>query len=110
MKVLVAIVASLLIAAPALAQRKDCEELKSEIDAKIRKNGIEFQSSSPIPEWTEMTVEVKTSMPGRSMRCTGVVVACAGGPKAGYRVALLFTGLSRLSRAQLDAMTVPAGR
>ena len=40
MKVLVAIVASLLIAAPALAQRKDCEELKSEIDAKIKKNGV----------------------------------------------------------------------
>jgi hypothetical protein len=27
--------------APALAQRKACEELKAEIDAKIRKNGVE---------------------------------------------------------------------
>jgi len=25
---------------PALAQRKDCEELKGEIDAKIKKNGV----------------------------------------------------------------------
>ena len=40
MKVLIAVVASLLIAAPALAQRKDCNELKAEIDAKIKKNGV----------------------------------------------------------------------
>jgi hypothetical protein len=26
---------------PALAQRKDCEELKGEIDAKIKKNGVD---------------------------------------------------------------------
>lgn len=29
------------LSAPVFAQRKACEELKSEIDAKIRKNGIE---------------------------------------------------------------------
>lgn len=29
------------LAAPALAQRKPCDELKAEIEAKIRNNGIE---------------------------------------------------------------------
>jgi hypothetical protein len=29
------------LAGPALAQRKPCEELKAEIEAKIRSNGIE---------------------------------------------------------------------
>jgi len=40
MKNLIAVVASLLIAAPALAQVKPCEELKSEIETKIKNNGV----------------------------------------------------------------------
>ena len=40
MKSLITIAASLLIASPALAQFKPCEELKSEIDAKIKNNGV----------------------------------------------------------------------
>jgi uncharacterized protein DUF1161 len=39
----VALVAALSLAVPslALAQRKDCGELKGEIEAKIKKNGVE---------------------------------------------------------------------
>ena len=40
MKSLIAIVASVLIASPALAQVKPCEELKGEIDTKIKNNGV----------------------------------------------------------------------
>jgi hypothetical protein len=40
MKGLIAIAASLLIASPALAQVKPCEELKGEIDTKIKNNGV----------------------------------------------------------------------
>ena len=40
MKTFIAIVASLLLASPALAQRKDCEELKTEIETKIKNNGV----------------------------------------------------------------------
>jgi hypothetical protein len=76
----------------------------------IRRNGIEFQSSTRIPEWTEMTVEVRTSASGRRMHCTGVVVACHGNRHTGYQVAMLFTGMSRHSRAQLDDMAVPLTR
>jgi hypothetical protein len=69
MKIVVAIVASLLIAAPALAQRKDCEELKTEIDAKIKKNGVKEFSLEVVPN-----EQVKEG--------TGAVVgSCDGGTK-----------------------------
>jgi len=40
MRTLVAMVALALAASPALAQRKDCGELKSEIETKITNNGV----------------------------------------------------------------------
>ncbi|HKW37582.1 MAG TPA: DUF1161 domain-containing protein [Burkholderiales bacterium] len=40
MKSLIAIAASLLIASPVFAQVKPCEELKGEIDTKIKNNGV----------------------------------------------------------------------
>jgi hypothetical protein len=36
-----AVVVGLVISGPALAQRKDCGELKGEIEGKIKKNGVE---------------------------------------------------------------------
>jgi hypothetical protein len=36
-----ALVTGLVVSGPALAQRKDCGELKTEIEAKIKKNGVE---------------------------------------------------------------------
>lgn len=49
MKGFIAVVASLLIASPALAQVKPCEELKSEIDAKIKANGVEVFTLEIVP-------------------------------------------------------------
>lgn len=69
MKLVIAIVASLLIAAPALAQRKDCEELKAEIDAKIRKNGVKEFSLDVVPN-----EQVKEG-------ASAVVGSCDGGTK-----------------------------
>ncbi len=40
MKSLAAVVAFMLVASPAFAQRKACEELKAEIEAKIKANGV----------------------------------------------------------------------
>ena len=40
MRTFIAIIASLLVASPALAQRKDCGELNSEIETKIKNNGV----------------------------------------------------------------------
>jgi Protein of unknown function (DUF1161) len=36
-----ALMAGMVISGPALAQRKDCGELKGEIEAKIKANGVE---------------------------------------------------------------------
>ena len=36
-----AVVAGLLVSGPVLAQRKDCGELRGEIEAKIKANGVE---------------------------------------------------------------------
>ena len=36
-----AVMVGLSVSGPALAQRKDCGELKGEIEAKIKKNGVE---------------------------------------------------------------------
>lgn len=69
MKALIAIVASLLIAAPALAQRKDCGELKAEIDAKIKKNGVKEFSLEIVPN-----EQVKDG-------ANNVVGSCDGGTK-----------------------------
>src|SRR5574342_750594 len=49
MKSLIAVVATMLIASPALAQVKPCDELKSEIDAKIKANGVEVFSLEIVP-------------------------------------------------------------
>jgi hypothetical protein len=49
MKALVAVVAALLIASPALAQRKDCNELKAEIEGKIKANGVKMFTLDVLP-------------------------------------------------------------
>ena len=36
-----AVVVGMAVAGPALAQRKDCGELRGEIEAKIKKNGVD---------------------------------------------------------------------
>ncbi|HZN99811.1 MAG TPA: DUF1161 domain-containing protein [Burkholderiales bacterium] len=39
--VVVGVSVALMVSGPALAQRKDCGELKGEIEAKIKKNGVD---------------------------------------------------------------------
>ena len=70
----------------------------------LSKNGIEFHSPSSIAPWTEMTVELQSPRTAKKIHCTGVVVACAGNRHAGYRVAMLFTSLSRQTQARLDLL------
>ena len=67
MKSLIAIAASLLIASPALAQVKACDELKGEIDAKIKNNGV--------PAFTLTIVDKDAAEDGK------VVGTCEGGTK-----------------------------
>jgi hypothetical protein len=56
-----------LTSAPAMAQAKDCEELKAEIDAKIRANGV--------TEFTLAIVDKDAPEEGK------VVGTCGGGTK-----------------------------
>lgn len=56
-----------LLAAPAMAQSKSCEELKGEIEAKIRQNGV--------AEFTLTIVDKDAAEDGK------VVGTCGGGTK-----------------------------
>ena len=67
MKSLFAVVAAMLIAVPALAQVKPCEELKSEIEAKIKNNGVK--------DFTLTIVDKDQAEDGK------VVGTCDGGAK-----------------------------
>ncbi len=70
----------------------------------IRKNGIEFRTSSAIPVWTEMTVELEMPLAQERVHGNGIVVACNGNRHIGYNVSMLFTGLSKQDQAHLDHM------
>ena len=67
----------------------------------VRKNGIEFRSSSSIPLWTEMTVELEVPQQSRTFQCTGVVVACQGNRHEGFAVSMIFMNLSAQLQEQL---------
>lgn len=71
---------------------------------RIRRNGIEFRSHTPVPIWTEMTMSLETPLEARKLNCTGVVVACDGDRHFGYRVSMVFTGLSRQTQARLESL------
>jgi hypothetical protein len=62
-----ALVTGLVVSGPALAQRKDCGELKGEIEAKIKKNGVE--------KFTLDVVDADKQADGK------VVGTCDGGTK-----------------------------
>ncbi|MBM3834521.1 MAG: hypothetical protein FJ403_14870 [Verrucomicrobia bacterium] len=71
---------------------------------RFRKNGIEFRSEKPIPNWTEMTVDLQSPKDGKKVHCTGVVVDCQGNRHAGYYVSMVFMNLSRQSRERLTQL------
>lgn len=66
MRAFIAVIAFFLAAAPALA-RKDCEELKAEIEAKIKANGVKV-----------FTLEI---VPNDSAAGGEIVGSCDGGTK-----------------------------
>jgi hypothetical protein len=70
MKHLMLILALVIAASPALAARKPCEELKAEIDAKIRKNGLEV-----------FTLEIVPNAEAKEVKDGQIVGSCDGGTK-----------------------------
>ena len=70
----------------------------------VHKSGIEFHSSAPFDEWSEMTVTLQSPLDGSKLSCHGVVVACAGNKHAGYNISMLFTSMNAQAEKQLGAM------
>jgi PilZ domain len=71
---------------------------------RIHRNGVEFRSDSAITPWTEMTVTLQSTQDSGRVHCTGVVVACNGNRHDGYAVSMVFTSLSKQSRARLESL------
>ena len=71
---------------------------------RIRSNGIEFRSTTPIPAWTEVTVALTSPQDGKKVRATGVVVDCQGSRHTDYSVSLVFMKVSRQSQERLNAL------
>jgi len=72
----------------------------------IRKNGIEFASTKPLPAWTEVSLDIESPLEKRKVNCRGVVVACDGNRHAGYRVSLLFVGLTPQTQQRLQSLAL----
>jgi len=53
MKVVKIVLVSLLFCLPAIAQVKPCEELRGEIDAKMKQNGVQNYTLEIVPRDTE---------------------------------------------------------
>jgi len=73
---------------------------------RVSKNGIEFQTTKPMADWTEMTVELEDPNGGKNVKCTGIVVGCNGSQSTGYSVSMVFMNLTpgaEASLAQLSA-------
>jgi hypothetical protein len=70
----------------------------------ILKSGIEFCSPTPFNEWTEMTVALHSPQEHGRIQCSGVVISCSGNKHAGYRVAMVFTSLSKQAQQRLNTM------
>ena len=73
-------------------------------EVRIRRNGVEFRSPTPINAWTEMTVTLQSTKDSGRVHCTGVVVACSGSRHDGYSVSMVFTSLSEKSQARLNLL------
>lgn len=71
---------------------------------RIRKNGIEFRSETPIAVWTEMTVALRDPEDGQDISATGVVVDCRGDRHQGYSISMVLMELTPLAQARLSLM------
>ncbi len=71
---------------------------------RIRKNGIEFCSATPIAKWTEMTVDLRSPRDAKKVHGTGIVVDCMGNRHNGYLVSIVFMNLTRQAQERLSQL------
>ncbi|HMO66591.1 MAG TPA: hypothetical protein PKE47_15445 [Verrucomicrobiota bacterium] len=72
----------------------------------FRKNGIEFTTSRPVNPWSEIAVGIECPVEQTRVSCRGVVVDCRGSRHAGYRVSLMFLGLTPQVQQRLDSLAL----
>ena len=89
---------------PVTVQSRETRLSLSPSDVRIRKNGVEFRSATPIAPWTEMTVSLQSTRDSGRVNCTGVVISCSGNRHNGYVVSMVFTSLSKQSQARLNLL------
>lgn len=53
--------------------------------------------------WTEVKLALQRPGETKKMECQGVIVACDGSARTGYRISMLFTSLSPQTKARLLA-------
>lgn len=70
----------------------------------VHRNGIEFHSSAPFKEWSEMTVTLRSVLKGGGFSCHGIVVGCVGNKHSGFTVSMLFTSLTPQAQKELGTM------
>ena len=71
----------LLLVTPALAQRKPCEELKSEIEEKIKKNGVRTFTLDIEPKGEAPKSDASKDMTTGAAAAGKIVGSCDGGTK-----------------------------
>jgi hypothetical protein len=86
-----------------VASRAAALELSAD-KVSVHKNGIEFRSPAPFPEWAEMTVSLQSPLDGGRLSGHGVVVSCSGNKHAGYLVSMIFTSLTKQAQARLNTL------
>jgi len=73
MKIIIAVLAAFALSSPAFAQKKSCDDLKGEIEAKIKKNGVD--------KFTLDIVDADKKDDGKAKDEGKVVGTCDGGAK-----------------------------
>jgi PilZ domain len=89
---------------PVTVQSRQTKLSLAPSEVRIRRNGVEFRSNTPITPWTEMTVSLQSTKDTGRVNCTGVVVACTGSRHDGYSVSMVFTSLSEKAQARLELL------
>jgi len=69
----------------------------------VRSNGIEFQSATALPLWTEVMIEIGHGA-GNDATVRGLVVGCSGCVRTGHRVAVLFIEAGPVARHRIAQM------
>ncbi len=83
-RALVTVAATLLLVTPVLAQPKPCDQLKSEIEEKIKKNGVKTFTLDIVPKGEAAKAEAPKEGDAKKEGAAGqgkVVGSCDGGTK-----------------------------